>query len=162
MVGHDRVLDEVGADVDDASAAGSAHAGQGGLGGVQRGAHAAFELGVHLCPVQRVGVGAGIAIELEGGQRVVDDGVYRLAEMLAGTGDHGGDGGGVAHVGLHGQGAVRGGGSKGLRAVGAVQEVDDDLGAFTQKGLRDGGAQAAAGAGDDDELLVQVQLRALR
>ncbi|MCY1541677.1 hypothetical protein D9M68_773780 [compost metagenome] len=157
MVGHDRVLDQVGAYVDDAPAAGGAHARQDGLRRVQRGAHAAFDLRVHLGPVQRVGMGARIAIELESGQGVVDDRADGLAEVLAGLRDHGGDGGRVAHVGLQRQRAAGRGGGQGLRAVGAVQVVDDDLGAFAQEGLRDSGAQAAAGAGDDDELLVQVR-----
>ncbi|MNT39207.1 hypothetical protein D3C72_1754350 [compost metagenome] len=107
-------------------------------------------------------MGTRVAVELEGGQGVVDDGADRQPEVLTGLCDHRGDGGGVAHVGLYGQRTVRRRGRQSLRAVGAVQVVDDDLGAFTQEGLRDSGAQAAAGAGDDDELLVQIQLGALR
>ncbi|MNI57974.1 hypothetical protein D3C73_1130650 [compost metagenome] len=155
MIGHHRVLDQVGADVDDAANAGAAHAGQRGLRGVQRAAHAAFDLLVQVVPGQGVGVGARVSVELKGGQRVVDHRGYRHAEVALRLRDHPGHGGCVAHVGLYRQRAVGRGGGQCLRGISAVQIIDHHARALAQEGPRDVRAQTTGAARDNNQLFVQ-------
>jgi len=132
-----------------------AHAGQGGLRRVQRAAHAAFDLLIQVVPGQRVGMGARVAVEGKGGQGVVDHRGDGHAEVALRLGDHGGDGGCVAHVGLNRQRPLRRGGGQRLRGLGAVQVIDHHLCAFPQKGPRDVRTQSAGASRHDYQLFIQ-------
>jgi hypothetical protein len=156
VVGDHRVLEQVGADVDDAPEAAFAHAGNGCLDGVQGAAHAAAELGVEFLPRDRLGAGAGVAVEGKVRQCVVDHGRDRRPEMVAGGGQHRRDRGRIGDVGLQRQRVP----SAQLRAqrfgrcaTGAV--VDDHARAGGGEGAGDGVAQPAPGAGDEHDLFGQ-------
>ena len=145
MVRHHGVLHEIGADIDDAAKALRPHARQRRLRGVERGAHA-FELAGYGLPAQRIGVRTGIAVEAEGGQRVVHHGANGHAKVRARLLKHGLHGLRITHIRLHGQrlaGMLR---RQRAGRLQAMQTVDEHARALRQKGLRNGAAQTARAA----------------
>src|SRR5699024_12128423 len=100
-----------------------------------------------------VRLGAGVPVEGETGQRIVDHGADGSAELGLGPFEQGLDLVPVADVAAHGDGSARmtiGELASGVLAGGVV---DDDPGAFAQEGVREWAAQAASAAGDEHDLL---------
>lgn len=98
-------------------------------------------------------LGAGVAVEREAGQGIVDDGADGSAEGVLGPLEQGLDLAPLPDVGADGDGPARV--AVGELACGALagEVIDDDPGAFAQEGLGERAAEAASTSGDEDDLL---------
>ena len=154
VVRHDRVLEEVGADGDDAARTELVEARQRGLGDVEGALDGARELALETPVGDLVGLRAGVAVEGEVDERVGHDGGHGRAERLAGLCEQGVDLRAVTDVRLDGDRLPRVLLDERLRLLRRGEVVDHDLGALTQERLGDGLAEPAGSAGDQHDLLV--------
>uniref|UniRef100_A0A0N4Z7H9 Efflux RND transporter permease subunit n=1 Tax=Parastrongyloides trichosuri TaxID=131310 RepID=A0A0N4Z7H9_PARTI len=99
VVGHHRILEQVGADVDHPAEALRRHARRRGLDDVQRAPDHGRELTRHVFPRNIRHLRPRVAVEAVV-QRIVDHGADRAAEMRLGLSRHGLDRRPVRHVGL--------------------------------------------------------------
>ena len=95
---------------------------------------------------------AGIAVEAVVRQRIVDQ-RGRRAPGRVNPIQHGPHAGRGAHIALDGQGPVAQPGGQRLGLVFAVAVVDRNACAFSGKGVGNGRPEAAAGAGDEHDLV---------
>ena len=156
MVGHHRVLEQVGADVDHPAEATGLHAGQGRLHGVQRAAHAALELCLEGGPTDGGGTVAGITIERERCECVVDHRGDALAEVGQGVLQHRIDLAAISDVGRQcDRLSAQLGGQRPSGAF-AVVVVDDDARTLCSERAGDVLAKSASATGDQHQLFADL------